>query len=213
MIKDNSLYLVTGEECSSGRSTTEVVKSALAGGVDIVQMREKGRSKEELLSLGAELAGLCGEYNAVFIVNDDPYIARDCGADGVHLGQEDMLAYPIARTREIMGPGGIIGVSTHSYDQFTAANGADVDYIAFGPIFPTKTKDYFIGADDIETVMAEAVKPVVFVGGINEDNIGEILDRGGKNIAVIREITQAEDITAKVRRLKRIINAEKGKAA
>ena len=190
-----------------------VVKSALAGGVDIVQMREKGRSKEELLSLGIELAGLCRDHNAVFIVNDDPYVARDCGADGVHLGQEDLRTCSVTKAREIMGPAGIIGVSTHSYDQFSAANGAEVDYIAYGPVFPTKTKDYFIGADNIEKIMAEAVKPVVFIGGINEDNIGEILDKGGKNIAVIREITQAEDITAKVRHLKRILNNKKGKTA
>jgi thiamine-phosphate pyrophosphorylase len=213
MIKERSLYLVTGADVSAGRTTVEVVKRALQGGVDIVQMREKRLGREGLAALGAELGALCGERGAVFIVNDDPYIARECGASGVHLGQEDLKSFSLTRTREIIGTHGVIGVSTHSYEEFRVANAADVEYIAFGPVFPTKTKDYFIGAGDIERVTREAVKPVFFIGGINEGNIKEILDRGGRNVAVIREITEAADITAKVRRLKSLIGAEKGETA
>ena len=209
MFKDHSLYLVTGEETSSGRSTEEVVKSALAGGVDIVQMREKNLSTEELILRGNKLSKICNKNNAVFIVNDDPFLAKAVGACGVHLGQEDILEFPIEKTRQIIGKEKIIGISTHSLEQFKTANTFDVDYIAFGPLFPTKTKDYCIGIDEVETVISLALKPVVFIGGINSDNIKKVLGAGGRNIAVIRSITQADDIESQVKFLKKIINDHK----
>jgi len=209
MITDFNLYLVTGEEYSLGRGTHGVVKDSLVGGVDIVQMREKSLSEEGRLTLGIELATLCKENNAIFIVNDDPFIAKDVSADGVHLGQEDILKYPIDRARKIIGRNKIIGISTHSFDQFVSANNSDADYIAYGPIFPTKTKDYSIGLGEIGRVLETAVKPVIFIGGIDMDNIDQILDRGGRNIAVIRGITQADDITGKTIKLKEKIISKK----
>lgn len=206
MFKEHSLYLVTGEETSGGRSTEEVVKSALAGGVDIVQMREKNLSKDKLIVLGNILSDLCRKNNAVFIVNDDPFLAKEVDSGGVHLGQEDIVDFPIEKTRKIIGKEKIIGISTHSLGQFKTANNSDVDYIAFGPLFPTKTKDYFIGIEDVKTVINLALKPVVFIGGINSDNISKVLGAGGRNIAVIRAITQADDIEGKVKFFKQIID-------
>ena len=200
--KDNSLYLVTGEEYSNGRSTLEVVKAAIEGGVDVVQMREKGKSREELISLGKDLAGMCRNAGVLFIVNDDPYLAKEVGADGVHLGQEDVIKYPIEKTRSIMGTGAVIGVSTHSVEQFVEANGKDVDYIAFGPIFPTKTKDYSIGKSLIPAILKAAVKPVVFIGGIDGSNIDEVIALGGRNIAMIRAITLADEVKLAVLEMK-----------
>ncbi|MFC1808337.1 thiamine phosphate synthase [Candidatus Omnitrophota bacterium] len=208
MFEDYSLYFVAGQDSSLGRSSLEVVETALSGGVDVVQMREKDLGGDDILSLGEKLAALCRQKNATFIINDDPLLAREVGADGVHLGQEDLLRYPLDKTRDIIG-NKIIGVSTHSFDQFNLANKSNVDYIAYGPIFPTKTKDYFIGTDDIEGIVKIAAKPVVFIGGIDLENIDQILDRGGKNIAVIRAISQAKDIRDKVERLKGIISEKK----
>ena len=205
-IKDHSLYLVTGEEYSGGRSTLEVAKEAVASGVDILQMREKTKSEDELRSLGKELSSLCSKSNTAFIVNDDPYLAKEVGADGVHLGQEDMRGMPIAKAREILGTGGIIGVSTHSLEQFAEANRMDVDYIAYGPIFPTKTKDYHIGIEDITKVMSVAEKPVIFIGGIDLDNINGVLYKGARNIAMIRAITAAEDVGKTVKTIKNRMN-------
>ncbi len=209
MFPDYSLYLVTGENASSGRSTEHVVEQALAVGVDIVQMREKHLSEKELIYLGSRLAKMCRDNNAVFIVNDDPFIARETGACGVHLGQEDILKYPVEKTREILGKDKMIGLSTHSYEQVEAAWGSDVDYIAFGPVFPTETKDYFIGTDEVEKVIRFAVKPVVFIGGIDPENINGLLGSGARNIAVIRAITRAVDIKEQVRSFKKIINDHK----
>jgi thiamine-phosphate pyrophosphorylase len=205
MFADRSLYLVTGEDASSGRSTYHVVEKALAGGVDVIQMREKNLPEKELISLGRRLAALCAEHKALFIVNDNPFIARETGACGVHLGQEDVLKYPLAETRKILGENKIIGVSTHSYEQFIAVDISVADYIAFGPVFPTQTKDYFIGKKDVAKVLQASSKPVVFIGGINVSNIKELLSLGARNVAVIRAITRAEDIQRRVKLLKKIM--------
>ncbi len=201
-INSHSLYLVVSEECGHGRRALEIAELAIAGGVDIIQMREKKKSANELLKSGRDLSKLCAENNVIFIINDDPAIAKKTGADGVHLGQEDMSIYPIAMARSIMGENKIIGISTHSLSQFEKANEEDVDYIAFGPVFPTQTKDYCIGTGDVKKVLRIAKKPVFFIGGIDFLNIDELLSMGAENIALIRGITEAEEIVSKTRQFK-----------
>lgn len=208
-IKDYSLYLVTSEEYSKGRSSLEIASLAIQGGVDIVQMREKEKSSQELIKLGKELAAVCAKNGVTFIVNDYPSLAEEVGADGVHLGQEDIKKYSIKEVRKTLGKSKIIGVSTHSLSQFEEANKQDFDYIAFGPIFPTKTKEYWIGTEGIQKVLETSLKPVVFIGGINQGNMDEILKMGARSIAVIRSIIQAENITEAAQELKDKINAYK----
>ena len=210
-ICDYSLYLVISEEYGLGRSAIEIARLAILGRVDIIQMREKTKARDELVKLACELSGVRKKNCVMFIVNDDPLIARESRADGVHLGQEDMQKYSITETRNIIGSGKIIGVSTHSIDELKRANEDDVDYIAYGPIFPTKTKNYFIGAKDIEEAIKVAKKPVVFIGGINLSNLDEILRQGAKNIGVIRDIMQDEDIVSRVKIFKNKLIKEKGK--
>lgn len=206
-IKDRSLYFVASGEYSNGRSIKEVAEQAISSGVDILQMREKNKSRGELEELGRMLSSLCKEKGVTFIVNDDAYLARDIGACGVHLGQEDIKSYTDGEVRGIIGTGGIIGISTHSFDQFEDANKKDFDYIAYGPIFSTPTKDYTIGTDDIEKVSEISTKPVIFIGGINLSNVDAILDKGARNIAVIRAIAEAQDIKGAVKNLKTRIKA------
>jgi thiamine-phosphate pyrophosphorylase len=194
-IKNDSLYLVITEEYGKGRSAMEIARFAIEGGVDIIQMREKNKPKDELIGMGKDLARICKANDVIFIVNDDPALAAEVGADGVHLGQEDALKYSTGKARKALGPDKIIGISTHSMAQFTAANDSGVDYIAFGPVFETKTKDYFIGTEEIAKVLNIAKKPVFFIGGINLVNIREVLNRGAKGVALIRGITEADDIT------------------
>jgi thiamine-phosphate diphosphorylase len=201
-IKDHSLYLVISEECCMGRNPVEIAEGAITSGVDIVQMREKNKSLQELVKLGKDLAAVCKSSGAMFIVNDDPMLVHRVGADGVHLGQEDINRFPLTRSRDILGQEKIKGISASSRTQFEKANEEDFDYIAFGPIFPTTLKDHNIGTYDIEYVMKIARKPVFFIGGINMSNIDEILNRGGRNIAVIRAITEASDIGSGSRQLK-----------
>jgi thiamine-phosphate pyrophosphorylase len=207
-LKNRNLYLVTGEECSRGRTTLEVVQAAISGGVDIVQMREKTAAGSELRELGEELSVICRDNGVIFIVNDDPYLARAVGAHGVHLGQEDIKKYPVELARDILGTGGIIGLSTHSAEEAKAGSESGADYIAFGPVFPTKTKDYFIGTAGIPEVMGFSDIPVVVIGGINGKNIEEVLSLGARNVAMIRHITEANDIKAETMNIRqRILSA------
>lgn len=204
-IKEHSLYLVITEEYGNGRSALEIARAAIAGGVDIIQMREKAKPKDELILIGKDLARICKANNVIFIVNDDPLLAAEVDADGVHLGQEDAIKYPIEDARKILGINKIIGISTHSREQFYRADKEGYDYIAFGPIFPTKTKDYSLGTKDVAKVAANSKGKVFFIGGINLSNIGEILKNGAKNIAMIRAITEAENIEAQTRKYKAVI--------
>ena len=204
-IYDYNLYLVISEEYGLGRGAVEIAKLAISGGVDIIQMREKNKDRDELMKLACELSMLCKEKSVTFIVNDDPFIAKESGASGVHLGQEDMQRYSLTETRKIIGNGKIIGVSTHSLAELERANEDDVDYMAYGPIFPTKAKKYFLGTKDIKKALKIAKKPVVFIGGINLSNLDEILKEGAKNIAVIRSIIQAEDIVGRAKSFKNML--------
>lgn len=197
-----SIYLVTDEGASNGRSTLEVSKEAIKGGIDVLQLREKGKSYEERCILGKGLSMLCKEHGVLFIVNDDPLLAREVDADGVHLGQEDMEQWPLERTRGIIGQDGIVGLSTHTIEQVRQANSFDVDYIAFGPVFPTRTKEYCIGTEDVSSAIEMATKPIVLIGGITPDNVDVLVEKGARNIAVIRAITQAENIPSRVKELK-----------
>lgn len=200
-----NLYFVTSQEYSRERDTLDIVRQAIVAGIDILQMREKYKERDELIALGDKLSALCRESGVTFIVNDDPNIAKECKADGVHLGQEDKEKFSIGVTRKILGKDKIIGLSTHSIDQVVESNNMDVDYIAFGPIFPTKTKNYNIGVDEVKLALELAQKPVFLIGGINLSNIEILLKFGAKNIAVIRAISEAANVEEKVERLKNII--------
>jgi len=200
MLKEKNLYLVSSEEYSN-LPTLDIAKQAIEAGIDIFQMREKNKSDQELLKLGKQLVKLCKENNTLFIVNDNPHLAKELDADGVHLGQEDIQKNPILKVRSIL-KNKIIGLSTHSLKQVKIADNLDIDYIAFGPIFKTQTKDYFLGTNQIKDVLNSTTKPVVFIGGINLDTIDQLIELGAKNIAVITAITKADNIQERVKQLK-----------
>lgn len=189
----SSLYLVLTSSYREELSPLEIATLAIDGGVDVLQMREKELSWEKMVSLGRRYRDICSKGGVTFIVNDDPGLAIEVDACGVHLGQEDLQSIGIDAVRNVMGDK-IIGLSTHSVEQFRDANEQDLDYIAYGPLFETKTKDYCIGLNDVEAVIKEAKKPIVFIGGINLLNIDQVLAFGASNIAVISAIMQAPDI-------------------
>ncbi len=207
---EHRLYLVLTEEYGMHRPIVSVAKQAIAGGIDVLQMREKQKSRKELVCLGKALGALCRKSGVVFIINDDPYLACEVGADGVHLGQEDMEHFTMEKVRGIVGPDRIIGLSTHSPEQFKQGNEADVDYLAFGPVFPTQAKDYHIGTGHIGTILETAVKPVFLIGGISAENLDCILSAGATRVALIRDIMQAEDIPSRVQWYKDKLLRSKG---
>ena len=198
-IKDNSLYLIISEEYGRGRKALEIAKAAIAGGVDIIQMREKKLSKNDSYDMATSLAAICKKKKTVFIVNDDPILAKEVDADGVHLGQKDLKMFRVEEARGILGQNKIIGISTGSITDVEKANENEIDYIGYGPVFPTVIKDKCIGTKDVKNVLKLSKAPVFFIGGINLENIGELTAQGAKNVAIIRAILEAKDITKEIK--------------
>lgn len=209
-IKDHSLYLIISPEYALGRDAREIALEAIAGGVDMIQLRDKKASGAGLLNSAKILSNLCRREGVLFIVNDDPILAAEAGADGVHLGQEDLLGSSLEKARKLMGPGRIVGVSTHSPAEFKIANDSDVNYISYGPVFPTKAKDYCVGTEAVEDILKTAKKPVFLIGGINLSNVKKLIGKGARRIAVIRAIMEADDIAAATKSLKEKIKGRNG---
>jgi thiamine-phosphate pyrophosphorylase len=206
------IYLVLSSEYAKRRPVLDIAEQALDAGIGMLQMREKLLPEQDLMALGEKLLPLCRKKDIPFIVNDNPNIAQKLNADGVHLGQEDIKKYSLNYTRSILGKNKIVGISTHSLAEFKIANSNDFDYIAFGPVFPTKTKDYHIGINDIDEVLKVSSKPVIFIGGINISNIDKLIQKGAKDIAVIRAITESEDIPLAVAELKKRFSSTSARA-
>lgn len=198
-LHDRRLYLlVTADNCRYGIETT--VRDSLAKGVDIVQLREKSLSDRELVRLGKQVRDWTLEQNAIFIMNDRPDLAVACGADGVHLGQEDMEVHAV---RKVLGSGKLIGVSTHNLDQVHEAVYAGADYIGVGPTFPSQTKEFteFAGLEFISSVAAETSLPWFAIGGIDISNVQQVVRAGATRIAVSSVICAAPDPRGVTRQL------------
>ena len=187
----------------NAESTTAAL---LAGGADFLQLRAKGHPPAEIEALARRLLPLCRAAGIPFIVNDHPAIAAAVDADGVHLGQDDG---PLAPVRELLGPGKLIGRSTHAPEQARAALEEGFDYIGFGPLFPTPTKlgRPGIGLADLAAVQAEVGSrlPVFAIGGIRRDNLAGILAAGARNVVIVSDLLTAPDIEAATRQAKRLI--------
>ncbi|MEZ4485252.1 MAG: bifunctional hydroxymethylpyrimidine kinase/phosphomethylpyrimidine kinase [Syntrophotaleaceae bacterium] len=179
------LYVIT-DRCQGEQLYTKV-RSALQGGTAIVQYRAKGRPDEQQLNEATNLAALCRQAGALFIVNDDPQLALACAADGVHLGQQDMA---VAEARALLGPDRIIGTSNRTVEQALASQRAGADYIAVGSIYPTASKSdaVHIGLDTLRAIRAAIKVPLVAIGGIDRSNAGEVIDAGADAIALISAV-------------------------
>ena len=202
--KEIDLYPVTCQELSEGRSNLEVLDAVLAGGSRIIQLREKHWDKRDIYELALEFRKRTLKANALLIINDHVDVALGTEADGVHLGQEDL---PIPAARRI-APGLILGASTHNLEQALRAEGEGADYVNIGPIFPTKTKDNVmrtLGPDGIREISPHLKVPFTTMGGINMENIAQVLEAGARRVALVTGITRAKDITERVGELRRII--------
>jgi thiamine-phosphate pyrophosphorylase len=185
------LYFVC-EAMPGGEVPEALLHAALGGGVDIVQLREKELGRDEIERSAQTFRRLCDTYSALFVVNDDPYLAQSCDADGVHVGQEDASA---AEAREILGPEAIVGLSTHSEEQLAAAAGQPVDYVSVGPVWetPTKAGRPGVGLGLVEHAAASAPYPFFAIGGIDAANAGEVVAAGARRLGVVRAIRDAAD--------------------
>ncbi len=182
--------LITAKLCKT--SVRRGARGALAGGVDALQLRETDVADAEMLALAAELRELTDETDKLLIINNRPDIAAIVGADGLHLGQTDL---PLAEARRLLRPGAIVGRSAHNVGQAKAAVTEGADYVAFGPIFDSVTKKAGppIGVDVLKQVLEQVSLPVVPIGGINADNIAQVIAAGAKRVAVCSPICSADD--------------------
>ena len=188
---DKKLYLVTNsDKFESQDSFLDAIASALEGGVDIVQLREKNMSAKKILELGKKIKQLCHQCEATLIINDRVDIAAVLGADGVHLGQDDL---DVKSAREILGDKFIIGISTHAPEQALKAVEDGADYIGVGPVFATPTKEGKtpVGLEYVKWASENIDIPAFAIGGIDENNCEQVFEAGLNRIAVVRAIINA----------------------
>jgi len=191
---DYTLYVIIQEKYSGGRDPVEVAGSAISGGATVIQLRDKDSSDSRLLEKSLKLRRLTRSVGVPLIINDRIDIALAVDADGVHLGQDDL---PVSTARQFLGPGKIIGVSTHSLEQARRARRQGADYIGVGPVFDTKTKENGarpVGLELLRQVSREIDLPWVAIGGINKSNISEVVSAGAKSVAVVTAVVSAPDI-------------------
>jgi thiamine-phosphate pyrophosphorylase len=200
------LYPVTDQSQSNGRSNDEVLAGIIAGDARIVQLREKDLSKREFYAMACRFREDTERAGVLLIINDHLDVALACGADGVHLGQDDL---PLTAARKL-APELIIGFSTHNLNEALAAQANGADYVNIGPVFPTGTKQVPtlpLGTQAIGAIAPRLTVPFTVMGGINRGNIGQVLAAGARKIAVVTAVTKAPDIAAAVRELISCISA------
>ncbi len=202
------LYFVC-EARPGGQGPEALLRAALSGGADIVQLREKKLGRAEIERAAATFRRVCDTYSAPFIVNDDPDLARVCDADGVHLGQDDGS---VAAARELLGPDALIGLSTHSEEQIAASASAPVDHISVGPIWETPTKQGRpgVGLDLIAHAAEHAPHPFFAIGGIDPGNAAEVVAAGATRLCVVRAIRDAAEPATVAGELRQILGAAPG---
>jgi thiamine-phosphate pyrophosphorylase len=180
--------------------------AAVRGGVDLVQLRDKTLSDDELVAASSAFAG----HDALFILNDRPDLVEACGADGIHIGQDDD---PPKVARAAVGPDRIVGRSTHAPDQARAAeDDPDVDYLAVGPVHATPTKPGrpAVGLEYVTHAASAVTKPWFAIGGLDAGNAHEVVERGATRIVVVRAITEADDPEAAARELRAALEGRVG---
>jgi thiamine-phosphate pyrophosphorylase len=197
------LYPVVDAALLGERPVGLSVAALVAGGARIVQLRAKGLSDGRLLELAAEALAVTRGAGALLVVNDRPDVARILGADGVHLGQEDLAPHDV---RALLAPGSIVGLSTHSLEQLARAEAEPVDYVAIGPVFPTRTKshpDPVVGLEMVRRARERTRRPLVAIGGITSENARSVVEAGADGVAVISALLLAADLEGAAREMSR----------
>ena len=200
------LHVLTDRKTSRGRSYLQVAEAAIAGGADVLQLRDKEASSGRLYQEALQLRKLTGDAQVPFIVNDRLDIALAVDADGVHVGQSDL---PASVVRRIMGPGKILGVSVATVEEAIRAEQDGADYLGVGPVFEARgTKPDTcepMGLECIARIRRHCRLPIVAIGGIDAENARKVREAGADAAAVISAIVSADDISEATRRLKRIL--------
>lgn len=198
---DLSLYVVTDPLLVGERALEDVCGQALASGVKVLQLRDKTASTRSLIQQAVKLQALARRHQAYLLVNDRVDVARAAGADGVHLGQDDM---PLALAREILGADKIIGISVQTSKEARDAEQGGADYLAANLVFETPTKtdlEQAIGLDGVRALRNASTLPLVAIGGIKADNAAEVVAAGANGVAVVSAVMAAPDVPNACREL------------
>ena len=200
-LSERRLYLCVGIR----DDLSDFLPAVLEGGVDVVQLREKDRPDEDRLAAARVMVPICRHFNVPFVMNDSPELALASGADGVHVGQDDVS---VARCRELLGESAIVGLSTHARGEFDAALAQAASYFSAGPIVPTPTKlgRAGTGIDYARECTARSDRPVFVTGGVAADNVGELVRAGLRHFVVVRALTEAASPARAARDLRRALD-------
>ncbi|MFH2070751.1 MAG: thiamine phosphate synthase [Elusimicrobiota bacterium] len=207
MIKIKGLYCITAGTTRE-IPDSQTVEHACAGGADVIQLRAKNLNAMQFMKAARDIREITSRYNVPLIINDRLDIALMCGADGMHVGQDDM---PPAEVKSFLASmkvkDFIVGISTHSFEQAMEAERQGADYISVGPVFKTPTKPEYgqVGVELIKKVKSKVKIPVVAIGGIDETNINLVLDAGPDCVAVVRAVCGSPNVTGSAARLKKYI--------
>ena len=192
--KLSGVYVIVDPEATRGRPVTEVARQSLEGGAQVVQLRDKSNDRGPMLETAREVRSMCDERGALFVMNDHADIARVSDAHALHIGQTDL---PVESARQVLSPHQLIGSSNGSMDEAMRSLGDAVDYIAIGAIYPTTTMGKSVrtalGPEMITRVRNAVTQPIVAIGGINRDNIDDVVRAGADSVCVVSAITFADD--------------------
>ncbi len=205
------LYVIVDPEATNGWPVLEVAGLALDGGANVIQLRDKAHETADVLSIASELKAVCEDSDALFILNDDPTVALVSEAHGLHVGQSDIS---VTAARRVLEHGQIVGRSNNSMDEVADSLSLSVDYLAVGAVYPTaslgKSDRPVVGVEMIGRVKQVADQPVVAIGGINIDNVTEVVRAGADCVCVVSAVTMAQDVKAATAALaEAIINAKR----
>jgi len=203
------VYLVTEEALSGARTSEEIAVAALAAGIRAIQIREKEGTARRALEVALALRGVSHERRALLLVNDRLDLALAAGADGVHLGQEDL---PVATARAVLGPDALIGLSITDPEQLDGPDVRDADYLGVGAVFPTGSKSdaRYTGLELLAAARAAVDLPIVAIGGITVENAAAAVRAGADVLAVISAIAAAPDPGSAARRLLEVVQINRG---
>ncbi len=206
---DYSVYLVTDRGLARGRRTLDILQAAIQGGVSCVQLREKACSTREFIEEALAIRALLAEHKVPLIINDRIDVALVVGADGVHLGQQDM---PCHMARELLPENMILGISAESLNDAIVAEKEGADYLGISPIYATPTKTDTatpLGLEGLRAIRAEVNIPLVGIGGLNAHNAAGVIHNGADGVAVVSAIVAAEDAATATRNLRDIVRQAK----
>ena len=208
---DFGLYLVTDRNLAGSRSLESVIEAAIRGGVTAVQLREKNLPTREFIALARRVRNVAEPRGIPLIINDRLDVALAVGAEGVHLGPQDI---PYEDARRILGRGAIVGISVEDAAQAAKAEEWDVDYLGVSPVFPTPTKTDTAaawGLDGLRRLRKHSRHVLIAIGGINDSNAGQVLDAGADGLAVVSAVCAAVAPEAAARRLRKILDLHRAK--